>query len=260
MKILSFNVSWECMSNSEEGTAGKLGSICKNLSHNNFQCRDNLILYLQQIRNIYDDFDIICLQEAANLDVLKNEFNQNFFFHHHKSGPEVMITIINNYKYKITDILTGEFKKGRPYCIFILESILDASTLIVVNLHYCSNYNHEVCNDIKFYLTQTLLNKYPNYQYQFCNSRIVVAGDFNYHSNPNLIQENNNILSLIPFEGLLKLNSIKPFKSCCYQTEFNQKIDFVTDLIFDSHSINQIQILKPKIPISDHLPIISFLP
>ena len=43
-----------------------------------------------------------------------------------------------------------------------------------------------------------------------------------------------------------------------YHKEFNEPINNVTDLIFDSHYINQIEILKPKIPISDHLPIISF--
>ena len=96
MKILSFNVSWECMTNSHTGTAKNLGTICKNLSKNNYQCRDNLISYLRQIRNTYNEFDILCFQEASNLEVLNQEFNSNFFLHEHKSGNETMITIINH--------------------------------------------------------------------------------------------------------------------------------------------------------------------
>ena len=122
MKILSFNVSWECMTNSESGTAMHLGKICKNLSQNNFQCRDNLIIYLRQIRNNYNEFDILCFQEATNLEVLKKEFNQDFMFYSNQSRNEIMITIINLNKFLVRDIIPGEFKVGRPFCIFILES------------------------------------------------------------------------------------------------------------------------------------------
>ena len=80
MKILSFNVSWECMTNSQIGSAKNLGLICKKLSKKNYQCRDNLITYLRQIRNNYNDFDILCFQEASNLEILESEFNNDFFF------------------------------------------------------------------------------------------------------------------------------------------------------------------------------------
>ena len=260
MKILSFNVSWECMTNSESGTAMHLGKICKNLSQNNFQCRDNLIIYLRQIRNNYNEFDILCFQEATNLEVLKKEFNQDFMFYSNQSGNEIMITIINLNKFLVRDIIPGEFKVGRPFCIFILESKLDGKTIILVNLHYCSSHNKDKCNHINFYLTQSLKNKYPNYNVDFSNSRIIVAGDFNYHVNQNLIDENNNILVFKPFQQLSQLKAKKPFESCCYHKKFNDPINYITDLIFDSHYINQINILKPNIQISDHLPIVSFLP
>ena len=260
MKILSFNVSWECMTNSDTGTAKNLGTICKNLSKNNYQCRDNLILYLRQIRNNYNEFDILCFQEASNLDVLKEEFNSNFFLHQHKSGNETMITIINHNLFNIIDIIPGEFKIGRPFCIFILESKVDLKPIIFVNLHYCSSLMKDNCNNISYILSQTVKNKYQDYELKFSNYRIIVAGDFNYHLHPNMIIEHNSILEFKPFYSLSSLKAYKPFESCCYYNNFKDNVNYITDLIFDSDSINQIMILKPKTPISDHLPIITILP
>jgi endonuclease/exonuclease/phosphatase family metal-dependent hydrolase len=260
MKILSFNVSWECMTNSHIGTAKNLGVICNNLNSNKFQCRDNLLIYLKNLRETYNQFDIMCLQEASNLDNLKLDFDNNFLFDIHQSGKEKMITIINLIKFKLIDIIKSEFKKGRPFCIYILESKIDKNIYIIVNLHYCSDFKNDKCISITKLLTQSLQNKYPNYEIKFSNSRIIVAGDFNYHLHQDMIQNKNNILSFQPFYNLKILKTLKPFESCCYYKNFNDKINNITDLIFDSYSINQIKVLKPEIPISDHLPVISIIP
>ena len=260
MKILSFNVSWECMSNSNTGSARNLGTICKKLSNNNYHCRDNLILYLRQIRNTYSNLDIICLQEASNLEILKSEFNSQYFFHIHQSGKEKMITILNLNLFNIIDIIPGEFKVGRPFCIFIIESKNDLTPIILVNMHYCSSFKTDNCNYISNELSRSLKQKYPNYMIDFSNYRIIVAGDFNFHLHPGLLIDNNNILEFKPFYDLFSTKAYKPLHSCCYLNDFNDKINHITDLILDSNSINQIIILKPQQPISDHLPIISILP
>jgi hypothetical protein len=260
MKIFSFNVSWECMTNSYKGSAANLGKICSQISNNNFQCRDNLISYLRQVRNNYNEFDVLCFQEATNLEILKSEFDSNYLFHQNQSGVEKMITIINLNIFKVIDIIPSEFKSGRPFCIFILESILSGESIILVNLHYCGSIKRDNCDNITLLLTQSLKQKYPQYDIDFSNHRIIVVGDFNYHIHPKIISENNNILQFQPFINLNYLYVYKPFNSCCYFHDFNDKMKNVTDLIFDSKIINQITILQPKHPISDHLPIISILP
>lgn len=260
MKIFSFNVSWECMTNSNKGSAKNLGEICHNISDNNFQCRDNLIKYLRQIRNNYNDFDIFCFQEATNIELLKNEFNKDFFFHTYQSGLEKIYTILNLNIFRINDIIAGEFKKGRPFCIFLLESKIRNESIILINLHYCGSVKRDNCDLISLILNQRFKNEYPNFEIDFSNHRIIVVGDFNYHLHPKSITEVNNILKFRPFKNLNYCQAYKPYSSCCYYNDFNDNINNVTDLIFDSKSINQITILKPKIPISDHLPIISILP
>ena len=171
-----------------------------------------------------------------------------------------MITIINHNLFKINDIIPGEFKIGRPFCIFLLESKVDLKPILFVNLHYCSSFKKDNCNHISDILSQTLKNKYPDYEVNFSHYRIIAAGDFNYHLHPKIILENNSILEFKPFYSLNSLKAYKPFESCCYFHNFKDKVNYITDLIFDSGSINQIIILKPKNPISDHLPIITILP
>lgn len=259
MKIFSFNVSWECMTNSNKGTAANLGKICSQLSNNNYQCRDNLVSYLRQIRNNYNEFDILCFQEATNIELLQTEFNSNYFFHKHQSGVEKLYTVLNLDLFNIIDIIPSEFKSGRPFCIFILESKVNAESIILVNLHYCGTIKRDNCDNISVLLTKSLQQKYPNYEIQFSNYRIITVGDFNYHIHPNAISENNNILQFQPFLNLNYLYAYKPLKSCCFHYNFNDKMNNVTDLIFDSKTISEITILQPKEPISDHLPIISIL-
>ena len=255
MKILSFNLSWECMSNSSKGSAGRLGSICKSFNNNKFTCRDNFISYLKKIRIKYDDFDIFCFQEFSNLKNLKYLFDNNFYYYQNKSGLETIVTILNLNKFNVLDIIPGEFKKGRPFTIFNLENKIDLSNILLVNLHFC---NFEKCNFTQI-LTKYLKNKFSNYESIFFNSRIIVIGDFNYHNNPQIINNNNNILTLKPFNNLNSCKLYLPQNSCCFHNNFNEKMKYKADLIFDSSSIASIEVLKPNIPISDHYPIISFL-
>ena len=129
MKILSYNISWECMTNSSGGSAGSLGKLCvKDV------CLKNVATYINYINKKLNFIDIIAFQEIANEKKLFSEidgFDGYYYTKKSKSGPENMITCYNK-KLKLVRSYCGSFKKGRPY------QILEFSDFFFVNLHYCN--------------------------------------------------------------------------------------------------------------------------
>jgi hypothetical protein len=267
MNILSYNISWECMTNSINGSAGTLGNICALKSKNNFYCKDNFIKFLEYQIN-KKKYDIIALQEASNLDNLNNILYDlkinNYFIYTAISGNEKMITLIDKNKFKIIKHFSSKFKIGRPFHIFILKNILNQENIIFVNLHYVVlNDSNNINLNISNILTNSLKFYIPNYELILKNFRIILAGDFNHEVNLNFkeiynMNFKNNILYFEPFKNLNYVMVYNPPKTCCYKNTFNSEINYNADLIMDSIPLCINKIVKKPFflkEISDHLPV-----
>ena len=272
MRILTYNISWECMTNSTLGSAGELGNICMQKSKNNFYCKNNFIHFLKDKFNNNILYDAISLQEASNLNdihiLLPELQNLNYKIFHSISNNEKMITIFNLNIFKIINFINGEFKSGRPLQIFILKNLNTNENIIYVNLHYCTlNKDFNSCGNLTNILTDYLKKIEINYYKLYQNYRIILTGDFNHdininYSNKYNLIENENKLIFKPFKNLNLVQTINPLKTCCYKKTFNSKIEFNSDLIMDSKTICKNYLVKIPLflnEISDHLPVEALL-
>jgi hypothetical protein len=272
MKILSYNVSWECMTNSSSGSAGELGYLCMKKSKNNYYCKNNFIHFLKNSFNNESIYDIISLQEASNLFDIQNllpELNYlNYDTYKSTSKNEIMITIFNKNKFKIIKKIYGEFKSGRPLQIFIIKNLMDNENIIFVNLHYCTlNINNKECLSLTDTLTYYLKKINPNYQNIYYNYRIIITGDFNHDINikfPNKynLKESENSIIFKPFKYLKNVGIKNPQKTCCHKKNFTSKIEYKSDFILDSKILAKNNIVYVPLflkEISDHLPIEAIL-
>ena len=206
MKILSYNISWECMTNSSHGSAGSLGKLCVD-----DLCLENVASYINYVNKRLNFLDIIALQEVANEKKLLSKIQSHervYLTKKSKSGAETMITCYNK-KLKLLGSYCGSFKKGRPY------QILEFSKFFFVNLHYCNRGdNCDLQKSLSYGFSKLKSEK---------NKVVFVAGDFNfgrwiYQKNSFQINFDKNYqnLEFQPFTQLSQKVYLKiPAKTCC---------------------------------------------
>ena len=169
LKILTYNVCWECISGTNKGSAKILGEKCgKTLKKNNKN------LCFRNISNIssFTSFDLIGLQEG-NIKLANNiikKLGRNFKFVYSRSCKEHSIIIYNSSKLlKVGKSVNGFLEQcGRAYMYQKFIHKKSNKELIVGNFHG-PRLKH---NWLTKYILQS--NKLANKE-----SRIIIFGDFN---------------------------------------------------------------------------------
>ena len=252
MRLLTYNISWECMTNSSTGSAGELGQKCKDDI-----CLKNIAKYINFVNEKINYLDFILLQEASNYKKIFGyikDFNKKYNYVLSKSGKEYIITCYKK-KYKLLKLIKGNFVHGRPYHILIFKD------LILINIHYCG-YNNlwrgDACD-----IQKEFSSKY-NSLGKIDHKKIIIAGDFNYNINKSKsffqIYEKQGLLYFKPFKQEEKYVFVKnPVKSCCSTSDKDdKKMNNIGDFIMteNKYTINKIyyrNIIKGLS--SDHMPV-----
>jgi len=132
LKILSWNICWECMSANNDKHI--LAVYCKNTK----TCLPNVVDLIEQ-----EKYDIIGLQEAAKYkDIIdKSAKLQKMGCIHHALDNNGFIvdltTFYNIRKFKVLAVKVGNLfnKLGRPYHIIFLQYNITSDKYIIINLH-----------------------------------------------------------------------------------------------------------------------------
>ena len=208
MRFLSYNISWECMNNSNQGSAGRLGQKCTDNI-----CLKNVAKYITFVNEKTNNLDFILLQESANYKNLfshiKN-FDKNYHYVSSRSGREYMVTCYKK-NHKLLKFIKGNFVRGRPYHILIFKD------LVLINLHY--NGNKDIINRRFCDIQKEFSSRYKSLG-NIENKQIVIGGDFNYplHKNRNYfpLYKDQNIIYFKPFLQSDRYVFVKDApKTCC---------------------------------------------
>ena len=261
MYVLSYNISWEAMTNSSSGSAGKLGRKCLNNI-----CMNNVTTYINFVNRRVNFLDFIAFQEMAKFKELSSkidQFSEKYNYILSTSKPEIMVTCYRK-NMNLIEKYCGNFKKGRPFHILYLKH--QNKKIIFINLHYCNNYDK--CN-LQMSLTRALqkMTKIKNIN----SCRVVIAGDFNFNrwkNHPESFQvnyDNSRNLRFRPFKNInIETGCSFPKKTCCSdEDQDGKKMYNIGDFILDSEYKNiKNEIFYPnriKGLSSDHYPVFSFL-
>ena len=270
IKVLSYNVCWECMSHSSTGTAGLLGETCTWTTKNNVKitiCGNNIAKQIDNISHHYGadiPFDFVGLQEAKNWENLQqvSKALKNL-----KVVPYKVVSFYDGNKYNLQKTINTEFEPGRPIQILIFKE-----GIIFVNLHAPHLKKGSLRQYIEDKLSSALISKLTNTEIgALKNFRIIVVGDFNDHSS-SLYNDNLNGQYFVPFRKAHLLTPVffSPDKkeeilSCCKTAiPYPKPPKFTSDYIFDSKPKSEFKSVRLKVPSnydydlpsSDHLPII----
>ena len=260
--VLSYNICWECMTHSSQGTAGSLGAKCNFIDaplNQTTLCAKNMAQLIEAIpgQSRIKGYDFIAFQEAARWEQIKkhapNSF-QNLKGEAFKRNVDEFVTFYDQTKYTLKHRIDDGFRpNSRPFQILVFKE-----NIIFVNLHNC----HGACVSESFidsHLSRALMaNLNPTQIASLQSFRIIIAGDFNDH------QAGGKIKSFQPFKtaGLNTTVSMKNHLDTCCSTSTPWTGSMGGDYIMDSESGSQISIPesydKTK-PHSDHLPVLGIL-
>ena len=218
MRLLTWNVCFGCMYSNDKSkidrTAQKLALHCEKLNkeQSNNVCLTNVVKVLGD-----EVYDFICLQEAANYELIYGALNaKKNYYHFVHSGsiiPSGYAEIVTFYQKDTYIPKYGCFAdlasvtKGRPIQIIFFERKSDGHTIILINLH---NKHHSDMKDLERGISNVLykftaflqgkklirqeenLNPYDSkngifekYINNLQNFSVIALGDFNDHGNGN---------------------------------------------------------------------------
>ncbi len=249
--IASYNILWEIMEKQNHN------EILDLFFKNNYKImKKNLLANIQNILERYNP-QIYCFQEAAGYSQIIRLFDKNIFSSHvNSSGPEYMLTIWNNKRFRLKNKFDGEFESGRPFCILILKDNTTHKYFALINLH--AGHKSDTLSSI-FKPIQKQINKNMN---KFAKvKRIIIIGDFN--RDINLENKSNNYtLEIANTQYKFYFYEKQTENTCCDVTGKKLKRNF--DHVLDSEKI---PILRHELnkeswyayPSSDHVMIMSIL-
>lgn len=160
-RVLTFNTNWKNMF----GKIDAPNPLCRKKVNGeiNNSCATNVVNLIKNQLPL----DFIFIQEAITDDF--NVFTDDFEFIITQSGPEKIHTIINKEYGKPLKVIPGEFEKGRPFHIIILDDMLS-----LINVHF--GHNKNLKSELK--IIQKQFEK--NYDKDLIKKmRIIMGGDFN---------------------------------------------------------------------------------
>jgi hypothetical protein len=258
VNVLSYNVSWEAMSDGLKGTGTVKGSkSCKSE-----KCLKNVSILIKDniIRN---NINIIGIQETNILEKkLKEIVNFDYIPWIESTITYISILynniIFSNITEKYFNLIDGQIKhiKGkfydfnptavRAFQIVVLKQNITNDEILYINLH--NNHEHIIDGSIKKIIDILEIHK-KNDEYKNIK-KIIITGDFNHNIDKNI--------SFLDKE--LNYHN-KTFYTCCDDTLNNKKTmrlryDNILSYGFDFKEIF-LPIKEPEnILYSDHLPII----
>jgi hypothetical protein len=270
LKVLTYNVCYECMTNSSSGSAGALGKLCTFTTKDGVKvtsCAVNIAKAIDDISDYYGGehpYDFVALQENANWKELQkiSKTLRKMEAINHKTN-----IFYNGDKYTLDTSINSQFEPGRPVQILVFKE-----GIIVVSLH-APHIKSGLKNYIEEHLSKILQSKLSKERIQsMANYEIIVTGDFNDHSySIGAEEKKGNYLTPFKHAGLMTQVYLMPTEdigSCCSNlVPYPMKKTMMRgDYIFDSIKKDRLSSFRLKVPStykadlphSDHLPIIYF--
>jgi hypothetical protein len=227
ISICSYNIFWKIMINDSSLLGKKLDKTAL------FKLKEALLKNIFLIKNFYSPH-FYCFQEAESYINITTMFENTIYDHHiNYSKPEHMLTIWKKIFFNKILVFDGEFEKGRPFSILVLEDLRFGTNFILINVHAGHNPNTFKCI---FEPIQKIFTINNNQIEKYDIKRIIICGDFNRDIGKQILDndgaEKDKKLNLIV--GSIQYN-FKPFvsdnKTCCnlngygYNKNYDQLID-----------------------------------
>ena len=278
--VLSYNISFEAMTNNPGGSAGVLGAKCLPVAPKSRLtiCAKNMAEMIDHIPSSLgmSNFDFVGMQEASRWDEMQKVSKTLSALTPYGSqyGRSEMVTFYDSSKYQLDKDVHSGFEYDRPLQILVLSNINDKGGVIVINAH-CP---HHLPNSYKDY-TFTEFAKHTSSELAQLSLtadeksyRIVAVGDFN-ETCWDRIKSKLEPKHFKPFEGAGVDTEISikdtPFTCCQGNGVWENSSGKMIygwrggDYIFDSQQAADAQV--PSVYptdklLSDHLPVIAILP
>ena len=237
LKLLTFNVCWECLAGNENGSAKFMAKKCQEIN-----CRDN---FLNFFRN--KDYDVLALQEAdirIAEEIIEGKDNYDIIYHKDDNNPATAIIIYNSSKLKFKSNFNGFMNenKGRPYIGALFLNNQDNEYYKILSLHNDIHKDIEILrNDLnKMKLMKEFVDYEPN---------IIIMGDFNM----NLYELNNNdeVFKLQDIDLNIK-NTFN--ETCCigHYENSNEYRHVFDNVLYSNNILNSSILFHDMSNISDH--------
>jgi len=231
INIIAYNISWESMTGKRPEWA-----LCSNNTDANHPRHHSV-----KIGNVasvmeYNSADFILLQEAESHPHLIKQSPRlaRMKYELHESSKDKMITFWDK-KYKLKQVLRGEFEPGRPWMAILYEN-----GFCVVNVHFGHYSRDEEINKLN-QLVKEIKGKI-NYK------RLIIGGDFNYD-----IKKLGDSGKMI-LDGTTFYYHPKNLLTCC----INRRVQ--NDHVIDTQApLLDIKIPRVEYMASDHKPILATL-
>jgi len=270
--VLSYNISYEAMTNNSNGSAGLLGRKCKCIGNSKLTiCAQNMANMVEGIPKSLNvsALDFVGFQEASRWSLLQNAAKYTLAKMgtvSTRSGKSKMVSFYNDKRYTLTKNFNGEFETDRPFQILVLkDNFFHKNGVIFINTHNPHGFTFKL---VKYHLSKVVSTYLTNNEKKY---RIIAVGDFN-ETGWDWIGNKLDDKSWEPFDKTIVSNSVSiqnVIYSCCQANgEWSdgnggvKKGNRGGDYIFDSqgsakiaiplsYNVNELQ--------SDHLPIVSVL-
>lgn len=272
MLVLSYNICWQCMTNTSRGSAPTLGAACTCTDHEpdtdncaRTVCTEDVARLIEATPADYgvEDYDFVALQEASNWPALIAAAPQTLGRlkaqpYKVDGGHEWSVVFWDSSRYTLSHQFGGD--SGHGYAFQVL--VFDAAETIFVNVHNCHSHQECSLSTLGDELSARLLDNLSHDEMKNRQSyRLIVAGDFNQAADV----DSRGQMSIAPLShaGIATRVALQnPPVTCCSQAR-PWKGRRSGDFIFDSRSVS-----SPEIPTSydtnvlrsDHLPVVALLP
>ena len=271
MLVLSYNICWQCMTNTSKGSAPTLGAECTCTEYEEDTkscaetvCTEDMARLIEATPADYGtaNYDFVALQEASNWRALVAAAPHTLGRlkaqpYKIEGGHEWSVVFWDGSLYTLSHQFGGD--SGHGYAFQVL--VFDAARIVFVNVHSC--HSHQGCSlsTLDHELSRTLLEGLGrNEVKELQGYRLIVAGDFNRAAEVD--SQGQMSIALLSEAGIATRVSLRnPPVTCCSQAR-PWKGRRSGDFVFDSRSV-----ASPEIPRSydanvlrsDHLPVVALL-
>lgn len=278
--VMSYNISFEAMTNNSHGSAGALGAKCHPVKPGSRLtiCAKNMADMIDNVPSSLGktNFDFVGMQEASRWTEMQGASTllSQLKSHGSKYGRSEMVSFYDGSKYQLDKHVDSGFEHDRPFQILVFSETSGSGGVIFLNAH-CPH--HLPDNNMPY--TWTEFSKHASKAIKTIaltdhekTYRIISVGDFN-ETQWNMGDRKLEPKHFMPFgpEYIKTPIAIKdtPF-TCCqgngvWEDHNGKRLDGWRggDYIFDSNSPANAQVPKTypanKL-LSDHLPVIAMLP
>ena len=272
MLVLSYNICWQCMTNTPKGSAPTLGAECTcTATHADANgcartiCAEHMARLIEGTPADYGvaNYDFVALQEASNWQALEDAAPNTLGklkaqAYKVEGGPEWSVVFWDGARYALTHHFGGDSGHGYAFQVLIFE----LARTVFVNVHNCHSHQECSLSTLEEALSATLLdNLGPDELKALRGYRLIVAGDFNRAA--DLDPEGQMSIAPLGPAGIATRVALQsPPITCCSQaTPWKGRRS--GDFIFDSRSVASPEIPRSydvEVPRSDHLPVVALVP